>query len=246
MPLEYQDVVRTGLARQVADRIYEAILDGRLEVDERLPTEEELARRFGVSRPTVREALKRLAAQNLIRSRRGPAGGTFVRRPDPEGLSAAITGPATLLVGMGAFGIDEIITARLETEAICCRLACANRSDADIAALRAEVRAQREASIGDEEFCASDVRFHRAVVSAAGNGPLSLMMHVVVEAFMPITNMVVYHVRDRSTVVGFHDELVKAIEARDAPRAVSVLESLLDYLRHSYGLALARRAERRP
>jgi DNA-binding FadR family transcriptional regulator len=72
------------------------------------------------------------------------------------------------------------------------------------------------------------------------------MMHVVVEAFMPITNMVVYHVRDRSTVVGFHDELVQAIEARDAPRAVSVLESLLDYLRHSYGLALARRAERRP
>src|SRR5688572_15128536 len=109
MPIEYEDVVRTGVARQVADKIRTAIMDGRVQVDERLPTEEELARSFGVSRPTVREALKRLAAQNLIRSQRGPSGGTFVRRPDPEGLSSAITGAATLLVGIGAFDIDEII-----------------------------------------------------------------------------------------------------------------------------------------
>lgn len=82
MALQYDEIVRGGLARQVADLIRTAILEGRLAVDERLPTEEELARRFGISRPTVREALKVLAAQNLIRSRRGPSGGTFVNRPD--------------------------------------------------------------------------------------------------------------------------------------------------------------------
>lgn len=84
MSIEYQKVVRTGLAKQVADEIRDAILSGRLQIDERLPTEEELARRFGISRPTIREALKRLAAQNLIRSQRGPTGGTFVRRPNPK------------------------------------------------------------------------------------------------------------------------------------------------------------------
>ena len=241
MPLEYQDVVRTGLARQVADKIREAILDGRLKIDERLPTEEELARSFGISRPTVREALKRLAAQNLIRSQRGPGGGTFVRRPDPEGLSSAITGAATLLVGIGAFGIDEIIAARLETEAICCRLACVRRTDADIEALRAEIALQRDTSISDEEFCASDVRFHRAVVSAAENGPLSLMMYTVVEAFMPITNMIVSHVRDRSAVAGFHDDLATAVADRDSARAVCALGDLLAYLRESYGLSLKQR-----
>lgn len=245
MPLEFDDVVRTGLARQVADRIRSAIMDGRLKVDERLPTEEDLARSFGVSRPTVREALKRLAAQNLIRSQRGPAGGTFVRRPDPAGLSSTITGAATLLVGMGAFDIDEIVSARLETEAICCRLACERRSDTDLDALRAEIAIQRDLATSDEEFCASDVRFHRALVEAAGNGPLALMMYAVVEAFVPITNLVVSHVRQRGTVADFHAALADTIERRDAAGAVATLEALLACLRASHAESLERRARRR-
>ncbi len=246
MPIEYQEVVRIGVARQVSEKIREAILSGRLQIDERLPTEEDLAKSFGVSRPTVREALKRLAAQNLIRSQRGPSGGTFVSRPDPEGLSTAITGAATLLVGVGAFDIDEIIGARLETEAICSRLACGRRSVADLEAMRAEIEMQRRPSLSDEEFCASDVRFHRSVVEAAGNGPLSLMMYTVVEAFMPITNMIVSHVRERSAVIAFHERLADTIEARDPEAAADVLGELLVYLRQSYATSLARRAERQP
>lgn len=244
MPIEYQDVVRTGIARQVADKIRAAILDGRLQIDERLPTEEELARSFGISRPTVREALKRLAAQNLVRSQRGPSGGTFVSRPDPEGLSSAITGAATLLVGVGAFDIEEIIGARLETEAICCRLACERRDDADLAAMRAEIVRQRDASLSDEDFCASDVRFHRAIVKAARNGPLSLMMYTVVEAFMPITNMIVSQVRERRRVADFHERLVAAIESRDPTGATGTLAELLAYLHDSYATSLQKRAER--
>lgn len=244
MPIEYEDVVRTGVARQVADKIRAAILDGRLKIDERLPTEEELAKRFGVSRPTVREALKRLAAQNLIRSQRGPTGGTFVQRPDPEGLASAITGAATLLVGVGAFDIDEIVGARLETEAICCRLACVRRSDDDLAAMRAEIVRQRSPSLSDEEFCASDVRFHRALVTAAGNGPLSLMMYTVVEAFMPITNMIVSQVRERARVADFHERLAGAIEARDVAGSTTILSALLSHVRDSYAVSQKRRAER--
>ena len=81
MSINYQPLISTGLARQVAESIREAILSGQLRADERLPTEEELASRFGVSRPTIREGLKRLAAMNLIHSRRGPMGGTFVKTP---------------------------------------------------------------------------------------------------------------------------------------------------------------------
>jgi nitrite reductase/ring-hydroxylating ferredoxin subunit len=75
--------VTASAAKQISESLRAAIMDGRLKVDERLPTEEELAQRFKVSRPTVREALKRLAAQHLIRSRRGPAGGNFVSSPAP-------------------------------------------------------------------------------------------------------------------------------------------------------------------
>ena len=65
---------------QIAEAIRNAIVSGDLLSDARLPSEAELAEQFGVSRPTVREALKRLAAQNLIRTRRGATGGNFVNR----------------------------------------------------------------------------------------------------------------------------------------------------------------------
>ncbi len=244
MNLRYDEVVRSGIAKQVAENIKSAILDGRLKIDERLPTEEDLARSFGISRPTVREALKRLAAQNLIHSRRGPLGGNFVMRPDPEGLSKAITGAATLLVGIGAFDIDEIITARLETETICCRLACENRSEEGLQAMAAEIALQQDQDISDEDFCASDVRFHRALVDSTGNGPLKLMMYIVIESFIPITNMIVFRVRERRQVVAFHQQIHEALSNRDVGEATAALTNLLAYVRDSYSAALDARSRR--
>ena len=136
------NLVAAQLARQVADEIHAAILDGRLKADDRLPGEEELATRFGVSRPTVREALKRLAALNLIHSRRGPTGGNFVKRPELEELVETQATSAMLMVGMGAFDIDELIEARLETEALCLERACDLHTEDDLAAMRAALARQ--------------------------------------------------------------------------------------------------------
>ena len=63
------------LSVQIATAIRDAIVSGDLIVDARLPSEAELVEQFQVSRPTVREALKRLAAQSLIRTQRGATGG---------------------------------------------------------------------------------------------------------------------------------------------------------------------------
>ena len=242
MALQYDEIVRSGLSRQVADLIRAAILDGRLAVEERLPNEEELARRFGISRPTVREALKVLAAQNLIRSRRGPTGGNFVIRPEPEGVARAITDAATLLVGIDGFGSDEIVLARIETETLCCRLAAANRSDADLARMAAEIALQRQDSLTDEDFCASDVRFHRALVTATGNGPLRLMMHAVIESFIPITNMIIYRDHERRRTADTHERIMAAIADRDGDRAAGLMRGHLDGLRTVLDTALERRA----
>ena len=65
------------LSAQIAEAIRDAIINGQLIVDERLPSEAELAEQFDVSRSTVREALKRLAAQSLIRTQRGAFGGAL-------------------------------------------------------------------------------------------------------------------------------------------------------------------------
>ena len=62
---------KADLSAQIATAIRDAIVEGRMITGERLPSEAELAEQFNVSRPTVREALKRLAAQSLIRTQRG-------------------------------------------------------------------------------------------------------------------------------------------------------------------------------
>jgi DNA-binding FadR family transcriptional regulator len=127
---------------QIADAIQQAIIDGRLRVHNRLPTEEELAARFAVSRSTVREALKRLAARHLVQSRRGPTGGTFVRGPTPEELSESLGTAATLLLALGTVGLDDVATARTELEAICCRLAATARTQEQLDKLQAEILVQ--------------------------------------------------------------------------------------------------------
>ena len=103
--VQQNTIVKTSISKQIAEQLRAAIVSGQFKIGERLPTEDELAQRYGVSRPSVREALKRLAAQNLVRARRGPTGGNFVVQPSYEELAESLSGAATLLVGMEA--LDE-------------------------------------------------------------------------------------------------------------------------------------------
>ena len=78
--------VRKGY-EQVADQIRELIISGTIERGERLPNETALASEFGVSRATVREALRLLAAQDLIRTAKGAGGGSYVTLPTVDRIS---------------------------------------------------------------------------------------------------------------------------------------------------------------
>ena len=228
-------VVTASVAKQISEQIREAIVSGRLQVGQRLPTEDELAQTYGVSRPTIREALKRLAAQNLVRSRRGPLGGNFVAEPDPTLFAASLTGTATMLVSLGVFNFTEIVRARLEMEASCCQLAAENWKPQHIQEMEAALTLSRDPTISDEEFCAVDVRFHRAIVDATCNAPLRFVMYAVVEALLPITNLVTFRVRERKAIIGYHERILSGIRRRKPRSAIEALRELIGYLEKLYG-----------
>ena len=234
MAIDYQGLVTQGLARQIAEKLRDAILEGRLQVNERLPTEDELAARFNVSRPTIREALKRLAAQNLIRSRRGPAGGTFVSHPTREEARLSVANAASLLVSMGEFELTHVAEARLEIELVCCRLAAERRTDTQLAAMAEEIARQRDATLLDTEFCASDVRFHRAIVAAASNPALEFAAAGVLDSLQPAVNLVVSRFRDRRQVAAQHERIHRGLAARDADAACTALTEYMNALRRQY------------
>jgi DNA-binding FadR family transcriptional regulator len=232
MAIEYDGLITEGLAKQISEKIRDAILDGRLAVDARLPTEEELAARFSVSRPTIREALKRLAAQNLIRSRRGPTGGTFVTRPTREEARASVATAAALLVSMGEFRLDDILEARSLFETAACALAVERRTDADLLALRSEIERLQERGLTDVEFCAADVRFHRALVAAAHNPALDYSAASLVDALQPVLNLLVYRTRERREVSESLSRVATALATRDQAQAEAALRAYFASLAH--------------
>ncbi|MEM6670248.1 MAG: GntR family transcriptional regulator [Pseudomonadota bacterium] len=242
MGISYDAIDKKELSAQIADQIREAILGGKLVVRERLPGEEELAERFGVSRPTVREALKRLAAQNLIRSRRGPKGGAFVHQLSWSEAHESLVTTSRLLVSMNPIDPRDIVEARASMEKACLPFACARREARHLETMRKEIVAQRSGGISDEAFCDSDVRFHRALVDAAGNPMLSFQMAGAIEAMQPLLNMITFRSRDRKEIAGAHDLLVDALESRGANSAAEQIDRLADYTLKLIEAAQSRRA----
>jgi GntR family transcriptional repressor for pyruvate dehydrogenase complex len=241
LQVDLGDVVTASAAKQIAENIRAAILQGRLKVDVRLPSEDELAAKFNVSRPTIREALKRLAAQHLIRSRRGPAGGNFVTAPAPPEAGRSLANTTTLMVAVGDINVDEIVTARLELESVCVKLACEHRTNDQLEVMRTELELQKKGSLTDEEFCESDVRFHRAIVDASANSLMQFLMHSVIEGLQPISNMIIFRVRERQEIVAFHKRIVAAIADRKKTLAVEALTELAAYTRDRLAAAIERR-----
>jgi DNA-binding FadR family transcriptional regulator len=237
-------LVTQSLAKQIAEQIRQAIVDGRLQADQRLPTEDDLAERFAVSRPTIREALKRLAAQNLIRSRRGPTGGTFVCRPSAREAAQQLTETATMLVSLGAFTLGDFAEARGELEQLCARLACARHQPEHLQRMQAEITRQRDLSLPDEGFCAADVAFHRALVDAADSPVVGFLMHAVIEALQPVSNMVIVRFRDRLLAAEQHQAVLDAVAAGDEAAAALAVGAMMETLRAQYQAAQDWRAAR--
>ncbi len=214
------------LSAQIASAIREAIIEGRLIVDERLPSEAELAEHFEVSRPTVREALKRLAAQSLIRTQRGATGGAFVNRLSYEAAQTQQITTSTLLLSMNAVSFETACEARFSLERACAPLSAQRRTADHLAAMRAEIHRQGQPGLTDEAFCASDVTFHRALVDGARNPVISYQLAGAVEAMQPLMNMITFTARDRARIIALHEQIADALEAQDAEATAKGLSAL--------------------
>lgn len=229
MTMQEESHPQPSAGHQIAEAIRELILGGKLAADQRLPGEQELAARFGVSRPTVREALKRLAAQNLIRTRRGATGGSFVNRISWSGAHEQLVTTATLLMTLAPVPPETVAEARLTLLAACVPMTAERRQPGHLEAMRSEIAIQRDPATSDEEFCASDVRFHRALADAADNPLLSFQMAGVIEAIQPLLNMITYRGRDRAGIAARHERLLAHLKARDAEGIIDELRELSDY-----------------
>jgi DNA-binding FadR family transcriptional regulator len=243
MEVKLKPIVTGGMAKQIATNVREAIMAGRLKIDDRLPTEEELATQFGVSRPTIREALKRLTAQNLVRSQRGPTGGTFVVRPTEEQIASSLTGSVMMFISLGGVAPDHLSEARESLERLCCRLAAQHRTEDDLEAMRRQLAMQRDASASDITFCLADMGFHQALVEATHNPLMRILMASLIETLQAVFNMASFPFRVRKKVIAQHEAILEAIVAQDADAAETAMEAQMRYLAETYQKGVQSRQE---
>ncbi|MQA78597.1 MAG: FCD domain-containing protein [Streptosporangiales bacterium] len=219
--------------RQVADELRSQIVVGVLAAGERLPTEPELGGMFGVSRGTVREALRVLASQHLIETTRGVHGGSFVAAPDPARLIEDVGGALGVLVMTPQLSVADMLEARLLLEPAAARLA-AERADEDtVEAVRVAARAPRDAR--DPSGFAPHIDFHTTVLMATGNLMLAMMLQPVSDVLR--VRLERAKADDRSLWDGIdacHVTIADAIAAGDATRAQDLMREHLVELRPLY------------
>ena len=233
------------LSTQIAGEIRDMIVSGTLIVDERLPSEADLAEQFDVSRSTIREALKRLAAQSLIRTQRGAFGGAFVRKLSYDDARAQLVTTSTLLLGMNDISFDTACEARFTLERACAALAAERRAAEHLEVMRQEIARQGGDGLTDEDFCASDVTFHSALVDAAQNPVLSYQLAGAIEAMQPLMNMITFTARSRAEIIAIHTDLLTAIENGDGSAATSGLERLEAYTKSLAHTVMAEKQRKR-
>lgn len=218
---------------QVYDQLRELIMSGELARGERLPREEVLARDFAVSRGTVREALRLLAAQSLVRTVKGAGGGSFVTLPAVDHVSEALRLHISLLSESEDVSLEEFLEARELLEVFAATLAAERKGPTDIAALRATIH-DDPLSLTDEERFVMNKDFHNGVVTASRNALLKISAQPIYSILQ--TNL------DRTTVAesfnvevfAHHREILQAIEIGDAELTRQLMQKHLLYLRGEY------------
>ena len=212
----------------LADELREEITSGRLQPGSRLPPEPELCVRSGVSRSTVREALRLLASQHLIVTTRGVTGGSFVAHPDAEQLSEALSTGLTLLSNSAEVGMADLLELRRALEVPAAGLAAQRRTDANLIEMRG---AMFDPDLDElETMLAAHAAFHSAIASATGNPLFELVTRPL------------YHVTYGEEIVenlpgdywervdADHRELLSCVKGGDAGAAMEVGRRHLDYI----------------
>ena len=201
----------------LANELRERILSGEYPEGTPLPPERELVVQTHMSRTTVREALRILEVQGLIRIKAGRTGGAFVQRPGEESVARSLE----LLIRGRHIRLASVHETRTAIEPFCARLAAVHRTAGDLRRLDAANDAIVAADADLDGFLQANVDWHIAVATAGHNEILTGIMMALSRAIYTTTNNKEF-VDDevRSIAARAHRSVTRAIRERDPDAAV--------------------------
>jgi GntR family transcriptional repressor for pyruvate dehydrogenase complex len=200
------------LARELRERI----LSGELVEGTALPAERELVKQTQMSRATVREALRILEVQNLVRVRAGRAGGAFVQRPTTKSMASSVT----LMIRGQKIKLADLMETREALEPFCAELAAQKRTDDDLAVLDKANEDIANPNADLPAFLQANLDWHVGVAMAGKNELLIGFMTALSHAIYTGTENAAF-VDDtvRAVTQRAHRSITNAIRSRDAEAA---------------------------
>jgi len=201
-----------------------------------LPTEDQLAERFSVSRIVIREAMKILEDRGVVEVRAGR--GTIVIPPNPDRMKASLY---RLLRGSKSpelLEMTQLLELREVLEESAAGLAAVRATAPDLAELQAAVNCMRDADVA-EAIHTADLRFHRAIAHAAGNPFFEIVLEPLTEVFLKQIQLT----DEVSVGVNRHYDVFKAIQQHDPVAARVAVRRLLKITQRDIRKALSSRRE---
>jgi GntR family transcriptional repressor for pyruvate dehydrogenase complex len=229
--VEFRRIHTPRAFEEIADQIRRELADRRLRAGDRLPPERTLAEQFGVSRNTLREALRSLENAGLLRLQKGAMGGAFVRESTGD---AIVTGLRDMF-HLGAIAPEHLTEARVLIESIAVRAACERATAEDIDALKANVAAAESAARAKTDFYAQaaiHLDFHRIIARATKNP----VMVIVMEALVDVMQHFIQAIGQTRNpwVLPSRRRFMKHFAAGDCDAAVTEMEQHLERLNRHY------------
>jgi DNA-binding FadR family transcriptional regulator len=239
-PARLNSPVRHSNQGSIAAVLGAEILSGARKPGDRMPTDAEMLKKFGVSRVVTREIIKTLAAKGMVVSKMKL--GTIVLDPahwnwlDPDVLSWRVS------LGMDVEFMAQITTVRRAVEPVAAALSARNRTRADIVKLREAVAAMAQAKDNRRQFAEADLQFHIAVGVVSRNPFFQSFTGVISTALSVVlaVNADADSPKMQARTVAEHEAVVDAIEEGDADAAADAMLVIVDS-----GLAHAKRARKR-
>jgi GntR family transcriptional regulator, transcriptional repressor for pyruvate dehydrogenase complex len=205
----------------VTNQVMEAVLRGDLTPNDKLPSEKELVEIFGVSRVTVREAIRSLEQMGIVEVRQGANGGAFIKEVDMDAVLAQIAN-ALRMTNLTIKQLSEV-RAALEASTIFRYLPrILDKSHCDALMDNVEKAEAYERQNNFSKRLETNFNFHTILVDLAGNPLLSLMHKLVIDLSLPFFENVRPSQEMFSKTFGYHREIVKVLMEADFERAASM------------------------
>jgi GntR family transcriptional repressor for pyruvate dehydrogenase complex len=217
-------IKKTRVAEEVADRIRVLMLDGSFPAGQPLPSERHLAERFGVSRGSIRDALRTLETIGLLETRHGQ--GTFPHELSVERLVA----PLASVMAYRADLQDELLDVRRMFEPAVARVAALRATEEDLADLQRIVEAQRQKLKVGLSAITEDTAFHAVLARATRNRVIMSIMATLNDLLVESrTHSLEQKGRPARSVDG-HEAVIAALRRRDAEGASQAMYTHIDQI----------------